>query len=370
MKFTCSKETLLSVLSQISKAIAVKPASPVLGGIYLKVADNSLELHANNYSLGMSAKITVNALENGEVVVIGKKFLDVVRAMPNSDAIVFTYDENENCFEIACGRSSYSIATFNVEDFPKVTKKDAENSFDIKANILRSLIKKTVWACVQDESHPLYSGCLLDTNDDSITVVGTNMHRVSIATDKLLQKPAEPLRFVVPVDSLRSIAEMLPDDDDLNITIDYTGKNVAFTIENIFLTARIIEGKFPEYQKTIPNSSATVVIADVEELKAALERISIISKEDTNKRVAFEFSQDGTKIYATTSEIGSGTENLRSDVSGPDLNISFNYSYIIDALKVLKNGNCRMAFNGIYDALDLRSQNDENYIYIVTPVRA
>ena len=352
MKFTCSKETLLSVLSQISKAIAVKPASPVLGGIYLKVADNSLELHANNYSLGMSAKITVNALENGEVVVIGKKFLDVVRAMPNSDAIIFTYDENENCFEIACGRSSYSIATFNVEDFPKVTKKDAENSFDIKANILRSLIKKTVWACVQDESHPLYSGCLLDTNDDSITVVGTNMHRVSIATDKLLQKPAEPLRFVVPVDSLRSIAEMLPDDDDLNITIDYTGKNVAFTIENIFLT------------------SATVVIADVEELKAALERISIISKEDTNKRVAFEFSQDGTKIYATTSEIGSGTENLRSDVSGPDLNISFNYSYIIDALKVLKNGNCRMAFNGIYDALDLRSQNDENYIYIVTPVRA
>ena len=370
MKFTCSKETLLSVLSQISKAIAVKPASPVLGGIYLKVADNSLELHANNYSLGMSAKITVNALENGEVVVIGKKFLDVVRAMPNSDAIAFTYDENENCFEIACGRSSYSIATFNVEDFPKVTKKDAENSFDIKANILRSLIKKTVWACVQDESHPLYSGCLFDTNEDSITVVGTNMHRVSIATDKLLQKPAAPLRFIVPVDSLRSISEMLPDDDELNITIDYTGKNVAFTIDNIFLTARIIEGKFPEYQKTIPKSSETIVIADIEALRMALERISIISKEDTNKRVAFEFTQDLTKINAATSEIGKGTETLHTNVTGPNLNISFNYSYIIDALKVLKSGDCRMAFNGVYDALDLRSQGDDSYIYIVTPVRA
>ena len=369
-KFTCDKDSMFNVLSQISKAIAVKPASPVLGGIYMKVADNSLELHANNYSLGMSAKISVNALENGEIVVIGKKFLDVVRAMPDKDAIVFNYNENENCLEISCGRSSYSIATFNVEDFPKVTKKDAESSFDIKANILKSLIKKTVWACVQDDSHPLYSGCLFDTNDDSITVVGTNMHRVSMAKDNLLDKPAEPLRFIVPVETLRSIAEMLPDDANTKITIDYTGKNVAFTIGNIFLTARIIEGRFPEYQKTIPVSSATIVSVNVEDLRAALERISIISREDSNKRVSFEFTQEGTEIYAATSEIGSGTETIRTDITGPNLTISFNYSYIIDALKVLKNGECRMALNGIYDALDLRSKDDDSYIYIVTPVRA
>lgn len=370
MNFTCSKESLLSVLNQISKAIAVKPASPVLTGIYLKVADNSLELQTNNYSLGMSAKISVNSIENGEIVVIGKKFLDVVRAMPNSDAISFNYDEKENCLKIASGRSSYSIATFNVEDFPKVTKKDAENSFDIQATILKSLIKKTVWACVQDESHPIYSGCLFDTIDDSITVVGTNMHRVAIATNKLLQKPSEPLRFIVPVDSLRSISEMLPDEEDVNITIVYTGKNVAFTIDNIFLTARIIEGKFPEYQKTIPKSSETIVTADVEALRSALERISIISKEDSNKKVAFEFTQEGTKILAATSEIGSGTETLRTNVAGPNLNIAFNYSYLIDALKVLKNGDCRLGFNGVYDALDMRAQDDDSFIYIVTPVRA
>lgn len=368
MKFTCSKETLWSILTQLSKAIAVKPATPILGGIYLKVENDTLELQTNNYSLGMSAKIPVTSIIDGEIVVIGKKFIDVIRVMPHNDEIAFEYDEKEHCLEISCGRSSYSILTLDSEDFPKVTKRNAENTFDIRAYVLKNLIKKTVWACIQDDSHPIYSGCLFDTNEDYMTVVGTNMHRVSLARDRLFKAPTKPLKFIVPVEALRNIAEILPDDETI-ITIDYTGKTVAFTIDNIFSTARIVEGKFPEYQKVIPASSSTIVTVDVEELRTALERISIISREDSNKRVSLNFTRDGIEIFAATSEIGTGTENIQTNVEGDNVNICFNYTYIIDALKVLKSGICRLGLNGLYDPLDLRLQGDEDYIYIVTPVR-
>lgn len=370
MKFSCDKDTMLGVLSQIAKAIAVKPATPILGGIYLKVEHYNLEIQANNYSLGMSAKISVNAIDDGEIVVIGKKFLDAVRVMPNDDIIAFEYVEKEHCLEIACGRSKYSITTLDPEDFPKVTKREAENMFDISASVLKNLIKKTYWACVQDESHPLYSGCLFDTEYDSITVVGTNMHRVAVAKDKLLKVTSEPLRFIVPVDALRNAAELLPDDDDTSITIAYTGKTVSFTINNIFLTVRIIEGKFPEYQKVIPTSSATIVTVDADELRGAIERISIISKEDSGKRVSFKITQQGIEIFAVSAEVGTGKEIIFTNVEGDNVSICFNYSYIIDALKVLRSGICQLKLNGVFDPLDLRLQGDDDYIYIVTPVRS
>lgn len=368
MKFSCAKKELLDVLLQVSKAIAIKPMTPVLTGIYLKVTGDVLEVQANNYSLGMSGQITVNAQDGGgEIVVIGKKFIEVVKAMPD-DVILIAKNEKENYLEVSSGRSNYSIATMNAEDFPKVLQRDAESHFKIQASVLRNLIKRTVFACSNDEGHPLYTGCLFETEGDTITVASTNMHRLSVAKDKLLDA-TDALRFVVPAFALRTISEMLPDDEDTIIKIDYTGKNVAFKIDEVFLTARIIEGNFPDYKRVIPASSTTFVEILVEELRQAIERISIISRDSADKKVSFNFSKNGLEIYAASSDIGIGSEHIHISLEGSEINMSFNCSYFSDVLKILKNGNCKIALNGAFDPVDIREGDSDNYIYVVTPVR-
>lgn len=368
MKFTCSKKDLLAVLFQLSKAIAVKPQTQVLGGVYLSVKDNELEIHTNNYALGMLAKIPVNMEDAGKIVVIGKKFIDIVKVMPN-DSISIYYNEKEGCLEVSSARSKYSIPTMNAEDFPKVSHKDAESRLKIKACVLRNLIKQTVFACSADESHPIYTGCLFETKDDNIAVVATNMHRLSIARDKLCEN-TDALRFVVPADALRSIAEMLPDDEDAIIEIDYTGKGVAFTIDKVFVTARLIEGNFPDYNKVVPKSTESVVHVNVSEMREAIERAAIISREDANKKITFDFTAMGVKISAQTIEFGGVEDTIDVELKGPELKISFNYTYIADVLKILKSQIFQIAMNGQYDPVDIREGDGaESYIYVVTPVR-
>ena len=369
MKFICLKKDLLGVLFQLSKAIAVKPQTQVLSGIYLNVQNNELEIHTNNYALGMSAKIPVNMESAGEIVAIGKKFIDIVKVMPNDEISIYHNDE-EGYLEVSSGRSKYTIPTMNADDFPKVAHKDAESYLKIKACVLRNLIKQTVFSCSNDEGHPIYTGCLFETQGDDIAVVATNMHRLSISRDKLYES-TDTLRFIVPADALRNIVEMLPDDDDALIEIDYTGKAVAFTIDKIFVTARLIEGNFPDYNKVVPKSSESVAYVRVDEMRDAIERVAIISKEDANKKITFDFTTKGLHISAQTIEFGGVEDTIDTELKGPELKISFNYTYIADVVKILKSATFKIAMNGHYDPVDIREGDGrEDLIYVVTPVRS
>ncbi len=368
MKFTCSKKDLLSVLLQLSRAIAVKPQTQVLGGIYLSVKDGELEIHTNNYALGMSAKIPVLMQDAGQIVAIGKKFIDIVKAMPNDEIAIF-HNEEEGYLEVSSGRSKYSIPTMNADDFPKVSRKDAQSHLKIKAVVLKNLIKQTVFACATDENHPVYTGCQFETKDDDITVVATNMHRLAIVRDKLYEN-TDTLKFIIPSDALHSIAEMLSDDEDDLIEIDYTGKAVAFTIDKIFLTARLIEGNFPDYNRVVPKGAEIVAHINVAEMRAAVERGAIISKEDANKKIKFNFTKDKLKITAQTIDFGNVEDIIDVELEGSDLEISFNYIYIADVLKILKSQIFQISMKGPHDPVDIREGDGaEDFIYVVTPVR-
>lgn len=368
MKFSCRKKDLVNVLMQVSKAVAVKPMTPVLQGIYLKVFGDFLELQANNYSLGMAGQIPVNAYDDGgETVVIGKKFLEIVKVMPD-DVILIAKNDKENCLEISSGRSNYSIATMNAEDFPKVTQVDGkETYFEINAPALKSAIKRTVFACSNDvDGHPLYTGCLFDIGDEKITIAATNMHRLAVVKDVFLNAPTSA-RFIIPAVALNVISGMLTDEDE-PIGIVYSGKSVSFTINDVFIKARLIEGNFPDYNRVIPAELKITVDFVTDELRHAIERISVISSAAQDKKIHFKIASGGVEISAYSAELGEGKEFLSADVDGGELDICFNSRYITDVLKDFKSDNFQIALKGEFDPALVRDA--DNYIYVVTPVRA
>jgi len=368
MRFNCLKEDLIAVLNAVANAVAVKPQTQILGGIYLNVKKNTLEIQATNYSIGMMSKIPVDAQEEGTVVVIGKKFIDVVRAL-TGEAVIINEDARENLLEVASGKSKFLINTMNAYDFPKITSSEMPSSFKIKAAVFKNLIKKTAFACATDEVQPIYTGCLFESKGDTLTLVATNKHRMALASENFFNSEKD-FRFVIPRDALRIIYETLPNAEDELIKIDYNEKKVAFTIGKIFITARIIDGNFPDYRRIVPSDSESVIKIDTRGLRSAIERVSLIAREDFNKKIMFDFTSEyGLELKAASAQYGAVEETLDIEKQGEGANIAFNYVYLMEALRIMDSDQFRIFMRGRFDPVDIREADSDKFIYILTPLR-
>ncbi len=166
MKISCPKSELTNALSIVSKAISSKPQTPILAGIFMRAENGILELHATNNEIGMVCRIPVDIEEPGQIAVSGRYFLDVIRKLPG-DSLTITYNRTEKIINITSNQASFTLLSMNAAEFPTVKEIESNVQFTIKDNILRSLIKKTVFSCSKDESRPVFTGCYLEVADKS-----------------------------------------------------------------------------------------------------------------------------------------------------------------------------------------------------------
>ena len=367
MKFSCYKNDLTEALQFVIRAVAVKPMTPILAGIYLKAEGSMLELQANNFSTGIITRIPVNTEVAGEVVVSGKRFQEFVRNMPD-DTITF-YDEG-NALAIESGGASVELLTMAAYDFPKVKTPETDSSFKIRTTVLRDLIRKTVFAVAKDEARPVFMGCCFEIKDGQISLVATNTHRLALAKEQLPDSYSD-CSFVVPSDTLRGLMLRIdPKDVENYITINYSTRYLTFTFDNVFMTARLIEGTFPPYDRVIPPSSTTRVTVGTDEFRKAVEFVALMSKETEYNTVKLAFSNGGIEISSNSPEIGDAIKGVEAQIDGDELEISFNADYIVDVLRVLESKQTIIELNDRYSPAKFTEPDDDSYIYIATPVRA
>ena len=369
MKFSCYKSDLTEALQFVIKAVAVKPMTPVLAGIYLKAEGSMLELQANNFSTGIITRIPVNTEVAGETVVSGKRFQEFVRNMPD-DTITFSDEDNGNSLTVESGGACVELLTMAANDFPRVKTPETDKSFKIHTTTLRDLIRRTVFAVSKDESRPIFTGVCFEIRDDKISLVATNTHRLALASEKLSESYDE-CSFVVPAETLRGILLRLdPKDVDNFVTINYSTRYLTFTFDNVFVNSRLIEGQFPPYDRVIPASSDTYVTVDTAEFKNALEFVSLMSKENEYNTVKFAFGDDGIEISSNSPDVGGAVKNIEAQIEGEGVEIAFNSNYILDVLRVIDTNIFKIALNDKYSPAAFTEPDNENYVYVATPVRA
>lgn len=367
MKFSCYKQDLVDALSFVMRAVAVKPMTPILASVYIKTIDTGIELQGNNFSTGIIAKIPAHVEHHGEAAVSGIRFQNFVRNM--LDDTLTINDEDGNGLSIQSGGATVELLTMAAVDFPKVKTPDAECTFKIRATTLHDLIRKTVFAVAKDESRPIFTGCAFEVSGDSIAIVATNTHRLALAKDKLAEGVDRDVNFVVPGETLRGLLTKINPTADELITVSYSTRNVTFQFGDVFVNARLIEGIFPPYDRVIPKESTTRVNVDAKEFKSAVDLISLMSRETEYNTVKFLFEDGNVEISADSSDVGGAAKNVEAKVDGDDLSIAFNVSYITDVLRVLDAPRIDMAFNDKNDPAMIGVNGDENYTYVVTPVR-
>ncbi len=367
MKFSCYKSDLTEALQFVIRAVAVKPMTPILAGIYLKADGSMLELQANNFSTGIITRIPVNTEDPGEVVVSGKRFQEFVKNMPD-DTITFSLEDNT--LSIESGGASVELLTMNAGDFPKVKTPETDRSFKIRTTVLRDLIKRTVFAVGKDDTRPIFSGCCFEIAGDKISMIATNTHRLALAKEQLGES-YEDCSFVVPAEALRGIMLRIdPNDVENYVTINYSVRYLTFSFDNVFVNSRLIDGMFPPYEKVIPSSSTTNVKVDTSAFRRAVEFVALMSKETEYNTVKFTFSDGGVEVSSNSPEIGGAGQNVEAEIEGDDVEISFNVAYISDALKVINSKQLDIALNDKFSPAAFTEPGNDNYIYIATPVRA
>ena len=369
MKFSCYKNDLTEALQFVIRAVAVKPMTPVLAGIYLKAEGSMLELQANNFSTGIITRIPVNTEVAGETVVSGKRFQEFIRNMPD-DTITISDEDSTNSVTIESGGAAVELLTMAAGDFPKVKTPETDKSFKIRTTALRNLIRKTVFAVAKDDSRPIFTGCCFEIKGDKISLVATNTHRLALAVEQLNDAYTD-CNFVVPAETLRGLMLRIdPNDVENYVTINYSTRYLTFTFDNVFVNSRLIEGQFPPYDRVIPASSNTEVIVDSAEFKHAVNFVSLMSKETEYNTIKFVFAGDGIEISSNSPEAGSAVKNIEAQIEGDDLEISFNVDYISDVMRVVESKQINIALNDRYSPAKFTEPENPDYVYVATPVRA
>lgn len=366
MNITCVKNELVNALSTVSKAVASKPQTPILSGIYLRAENDELELQATNYELGFILRIKAEVIEPGETIIEGRIFLEIVRKL--GETISLKYNSSTRMLDIASDSFTTSLVTMDANDFPKIQPLAENISFVVNDNVLKALIKKTVFACATDEQRPIFTGCSLSVEGNRVTMAATNSHRLAVIYENFDTEIGQ-IKIIIPARILLDLLSNMKSDVPTPVMIKCTYNQISFEFDNLFMTSRLIEGVFPDYKNVIPKELSTTVTLDTSAFKSALDRVSILSRTSDYNIVKFEFTGDTLVLSSKNPNSGDAKEILPVTIDGPAITIGFNAQYITDVLKNIDGKTCQMKLNKPLSPVIFTDAADANFTYVVTPVR-
>jgi len=364
MKFSCEKALLSAAVSVTSRAVAVKSSIPAMEGILIE-AGTTLRLTGYNLETGIQASVPAEITEEGSLVLSARLFGEIVRKMPD-DVVVFS--SQGYTVNIKCGPVEFNILGTDPEEFPELPGVEQQNALTIGQPALRSMIGQTLFAVSDNESRPIHTGSLFEVDDTGLTVVSVDGYRLALRHEPVDEKKgADSFSFVVPGSALGEVEKICSGEE--SVTVTQGARHVMFRTGDTVLVCRRLEGDFLAYRNAIPRNNSIKVEADARTLQACIDRVSILISEKQKSPLRCVFG-DGTLSITTKTAIGDAADQCPVDGDGGGLEIGFNNKYLMDAIRAAPAAKLRLEFtSGVAPCVILPAEGDENFIYMVLPVR-
>ena len=366
MIISCNTSNLNKALQTVQKAIISKPSTPIFSGIHMQTNNGKLEIQAMDRNMAIACNIDADITEAGEIVVSAKHFSELIRKLPEETLTISKNTENHT-IKVSSGKSEYQLLLMNEEDYPKFPTFDAEKSITIEDTMIKELIKKTIFACSNDEARPLFTGILVEVANGKITFVGTNTHRLAIKS--LPYTDAAPMSMIIPSKVLTEISRNLASDTPEQVNISLLNNQIMVVIDNVTIVSRLIEGKFPDYKRVIPPKFAITAKVNIKALAGAVERVALFSTDGDYSIIKMSVENNELTITSSSPDVGTGREVIVCESEGDKLNVAFNSRYILDILKSLEAEDAILSMNTSLSPVCVTCEQEPDYIYIVTPVR-
>ena len=368
MKIVCEKEKLLKGINSVINGVASKTTMPVLEGILIQTNDKEVKLTTYDLEIGIEYIIECDVKEQGNTVVNATMFSEIIRKLPDTE-ITISINEN-NLLEIECEGSLYKLATMNPEEFPELPKINIDNSIEIEQNLLKNMIRKTIFAVSNEENRPIFTGCLFEVENNKLNVVAVDGFRLALRSI-YLQTKVNDFKAVIPGKTLSEINKILQDSFE-HIKIGISKNQALFEMENCKVVTRILDGEFLNYKSVIPNSWETRIKVNKSNLQNSFERISLISASsiEKEKKYPVKVSIDiGKMTISCTNQTGEAKEELYVSTEGKNIEAGFNPKYFLDSLKAIDDEEVFVEFGTSISPCLVKSVENNDYVYMILPIR-
>jgi DNA polymerase-3 subunit beta len=366
MKLTISRESLLTPLQSIAGVVERKQTMPVLSNVLLVAEDNTLTLTGTNMEVELVGRITpVHVNQPGQITVPARKLSDICRALGDEAPIEMNLEGDR--LHLRCGASHFTLSTLPAEHFPNV-EEDAEGfRLELPQRDLRAMLDATAFAMAQQDVRYYLNGLLLEVDGEYLRAVATDGHRLAMSYVAAATGITEPRQIIVPRKGIQELVRLM-DDVETPLTLVFGDNHLRATVGAYTFTSKLIEGKFPDYNRVIPRGGDKVMMADRATLKNTLQRAGILSHENI-RGVRLNLNAGELQIFANNPDQEQAEDALAVDYQGESLQIGFNVGYLVDVLNVLDDEQVKVTLSNPNSSALIESDNAPNSLYVVMPMR-
>ncbi|PZF91111.1 DNA polymerase III subunit beta [Listeria ivanovii] len=379
MKFVIERDRLVQAVNEVTRAISARTTIPILTGIKIVVNDEGVTLTGSDSDISIEAFIPL--IENDEVIVEvesfggivlqSKYFGDIVRRLPEENVeieVTTNYQTN-----ISSGQASFTLNGLDPMEYPKLPEVTDGKNIKIPINVLKNIIRQTVFAVSAIEVRPVLTGVNWIIKENKLSAVATDSHRLALHEIPLETDIDEEYNIVIPGKSLAELNKIL-DDASESIEMTLANNQILFKLKNLLFYSRLLEGSYPDTSRLIPTDTKSELVINSKAFLQAIDRASLLARENRNNVIKLITLDNGqVEVSSNSPEVGNVSENVFSQsFTGEEIKISFNGKYMMDALRAFEGDDIQISFSGTMRPFVLRPKdatNPNEILQLITPVR-
>jgi DNA polymerase-3 subunit beta len=375
MNIIYPKNKLLKYLSYTDTISSSKTTIPVLSNVLITAEEDAISLNASNLETGIRIVDTAEVKEQGALAVNGKKLTSIIRELPDSDVSLSTDEHNRMTIQSTSPdiKARFVVAGLQREDFPDIKTEPEGEYIQLKAEEFKNMIKKVVFSISTDENKYSLTGVFFEKDDNGINMVATDGKRLSLISKTIEELEIAREAIHIPHDGIIIpkivLSEIIRYSFESNkIYMGFSKNQIFFSYDNIHLTSNLIEGKFPEYKKIIPDERGTFFLSEKTLLFSAIRRVSVLVDESYNQ-IKLSILKNKLLISSKNPSMGGAVEEIPVEYDGEDIDIAVNYLYLIDCLKEISSDTVKIDFENAERVVTVRGKDETNYVNLIMPMK-
>ncbi|XQE67155.1 DNA polymerase III subunit beta [Pseudomonas sp. P3C3] len=366
MHFTIQREALLKPLQLVAGVVERRQTLPVLSNVLLVVEGQQLSLTGTDLEVELVGRVTLeDSAEPGEITVPARKLMDICKSLPSDALIDIRVDEQK--LVVKAGRSRFTLSTLPANDFPTVEEGPGSLTFNLVQSKLRRLIDRTSFAMAQQDVRYYLNGMLIEVQTGVLRAVATDGHRLAMCSMEATIEHTEKHQVIVPRKGILELARLLTEQDG-EVSVVLGANHIRATTGEFTFTSKLVDGKFPDYERVLPRGGDKLVIGDRQALREAFSRTAILSNEKY-RGIRLQLASGLLKIQANNPEQEEAEEEVVVDYSGGSLEIGFNVSYLLDVLGVMTTEQVRLILSDANSSALVQEAGNDDSSYVVMPMR-
>jgi len=366
MRFVISREALIKPLQLVSGVVERRQTLPVLSNILLVAEGDQLSMTGTDLEVELVGRVTLNEpAEAGSITVPARKIMDICKSLPDNAIIEVKLDEAK--VVIKAGRTRFTLTTLPATEFPNV--EDSEDSYELSLSQdkMRHLIDQTGFSMAQQDVRYYLNGMMMEVSDGMLRTVATDGHRLatSVTVAETANETAE--QIIVPRKGILELARLLQGGDE-KVKLVVGANHIRAHVAEYTFTSKLVDGKFPDYQRVIPRGGDKNVLGNRQELRQVFSRIAILSNEKY-RGVRLTLTSGFLKVMANNPEQEEAEETIAIDYQGDSLEIGFNVNYLIDVLSIINSDIVRFTLSDSNSSALVEGYDEEGSVFVVMPMR-